>query len=152
MASIRRLRALLSLAAASAVAWVPMGSIVGISEAVFRGHSVTWSKLIAMAPWLAIVGAVCGFFSGLVVAAAENRRSFEQLTYTRMATWGALGCMVIPAGYLAFNGAGLGLSSIVTPLVVFGALGAATAGTILSVARRAPELPSMPARPELTGR
>ena len=142
---------MLSVAAASAVAWVPLGWLVGIGHAIVHGHPVSWSNLITDTPWLAITGAVCGFFSGIVIAAAERRRSFGQLTYTRIATWGALGGMVIPAGYLAFNGAGLGLSAIVTPLAVFGALGAATSGTVLSVARRAPELSSPSPSREVTG-
>jgi hypothetical protein len=79
-------------------------------------------------------------FSGLVVASAENRRAFERLTLRRMAAWGAMGGMVIPGGYLAFNAPGIGLSGIVSPLAVFGLLGAATSAGVLALARGAPEV------------
>jgi hypothetical protein len=48
--------------------------------------------------------------------------------------------MVIPGGYLAFNAPGIGLSGIVSPLAVFGLLGAATSAGVLALARGAPEV------------
>ena len=84
MASLRRVRALLSVAAASAVAWVPLGWLVGIGHAIVHGHPVSLSNLITDTPWLAITGAVCGFFSGIVIAAAERRRSFGRPLTARL--------------------------------------------------------------------
>ena len=139
MHRLRRLRGLLGIVVAWGALWIPLGLAVAVVSALAGGRgTVRWGDLAETASVLGIVGAVCGFFFGLVLAAAERRRGFAQLTFLRMVTWGFAGSMVIPAGFVAFNFAGMRLTNAITALATYGVLGGISAVVTFALARRAP--------------
>jgi hypothetical protein len=76
-----------------------------------------------------------------VLGIAERRRSLETLSLARIAVWGAVGAMTLPAvltlGDVAGSAPGYGWRFPALALSVSAALGAACAATTVVIARRA---------------
>ena len=136
MQRFRRLRGLLGLSIASAIAWIPLAAILGMVVSLLSGRSITFNRVLAGAPLSAAVGAFCGFTLGIALAAAERKRTFESLTFGRFVALGAASAIVIPATAAVFS---LGWSLVAAySLLLFALTGGLTAAALLTIARRAP--------------
>ena len=138
MGRLRRLRAMLGLSIASAVAWIPLGAVMAMGESLLAGRSVSFSRLVANAPLYAAVGAFCGFVLGIALAAAERKRTFESLAFGRFVALGVASAMVIPAGAILLNVGRFSLGGMAYSLAIFGIPGGLSAAALLTIARRAP--------------
>jgi hypothetical protein len=144
----RKLRAMLGMGVVWGLAWIPLalGSVVLLG--LRAGHWPTMSLLGEAALAGALAGGVSGVVFGGLVALTERRHTIASLSSRRLALLGVL-AGVLPIGLLALQallrvedswvfiapllGRVVALSSI---------LGAACAGGVLYLARRAPSLPS----------
>ena len=128
--SLRRIRGALGMGIVWAAAW----SAVGMVPRWLFGFN-------ADAPFPLIFG-VLGFVAGVtfsgVVALAERRRGFDQMSLPRFATWGAVGGFLLSA--LFTRVASLGWSDVLAIVPTFALAGAACAAGSLAVARRAQRL------------
>jgi hypothetical protein len=143
MHRFRRLRSLLGLALASAVAWIPLGALISTADALLHGRRVVIGRLFEAAPLYAAIGAFCGFVFGLALSAAERKRSFDSLTLGRFVALGVASALVIPVAANVFNIGGLSVAGVAYSIALFGIPGGVTAAALLSIARRAPELDSV---------
>jgi hypothetical protein len=89
-----------------------------------------------------LVFGVLGFISGVtfsaVIALTEGRRSFDQLSIPRFASWGAVGGFLVSA--LFARAASLGLGDVLVVAPTFAVACAACASASLAIARRAERL------------
>ena len=138
MARLRRLRGLLGLSIASAVAWIPLAAIGSVLESIRVGRSITLKGILAGAPMSAAVGAFCGFTLGIALTAAQRRRTIESLSMSRFVALGAGSALVIPATAILTDFAGFSAGQMAYALAMFGITGGLTAAALLAVARRAP--------------
>lgn len=147
---LRRLRGLLGIAIVWALAFAPIGLLVGVYRAL------TMRIGFGLPPWplsytlrfilyngmaWGIWGAASGLLFGLILSISERRRTVADLRVQRTAIWGALGAMVLPAAILGLVLAlSPGFNVIVPALTTLGisaALGATCASGTLLLARRA---------------
>ncbi|MFI5228600.1 MAG: hypothetical protein ACHQWU_06000 [Gemmatimonadales bacterium] len=139
---MRRIRGALSVAALWGLAWGSVGSAI-ITWRFWTGFSkfrlplgllarITGQSFVAFA----VAGGVAAIAFSFLLAGAERRRTVESLSAARAAGWGALAAVTMMLGIVAF---------LRPPLVDLGVLGAVfmgvgaiSAGTTISLARRAP--------------
>ena len=142
---LRRIRGAIGMG----VIWGALWSGAGIELAVV-------TRFEADAPFPLIFG-VLGFFAGVTFSAflalSEGRRSFDQLSLPRFATWGATGGLLLSAVFA--KAASLGWGDVLAIVPTFALASAVCASGSLAVARRATrrELPGNrggSAEPELT--
>jgi peptidoglycan/LPS O-acetylase OafA/YrhL len=132
---LRRIRGAIGVGFTWAVAWSAVGFVVA---AVFRFQ--------ADAPFPIIFG-VLGFLAGIVFSAilalADGRRRFEEMSLPRFAGWGALGGLLLSAVFA--KAASLGWGDVVVIVPTFTLASAICASGSLAVARRAVrrELPTI---------
>jgi hypothetical protein len=138
MHRLRRLRALLGLAIAWGIIWIPLGLAVVVIDTVARGRSVRLGSLLGSILPLAAIGAFSGFAFGLILAAAERNRSFGALSTIRLVVWGTAGALAIPVTAAMANIGWTPISDMMSTLIAFGTLGAISSAATLAVARRAP--------------
>jgi len=117
---------------------IGMGIIWGVAWSVV-GTLPRWVFGInADAPFPLIFG-VLGFLAGVtfsvVLALTEGRRSFEQMSLPRFATWGAIGGIALSAIFT--RAASLGLGDVLVIVPTFALASAACASGSLALARRA---------------
>ena len=124
---LRRVRGAIGMGLTWGVAWAAVGTL---PRWVFG--------INADAPFPIVFG-VLGFLAGMtfsvVLALTEGRRSFEQMSLARFATWGALGGFVLSA--LFARAASLGLGDVLVVVPTFALASAACASGSLALARRA---------------
>lgn len=124
---LRRIRAVLGMGVTWAFAW----SAVGAVPRWLLGFNPD-------APFPIIFGAF-GFLAGITFAALialiERRRRFDQMSLGRFAVWGALGGLLLGAGFAGLVSLGIGDAIAVIP--AFAAASAACASSSLALARRA---------------
>jgi hypothetical protein len=135
---LQRLRGLLGLSIASAVAWIPLGAVLVWIESMLVGRSIAFKYVIADMPEFAAVGAFCGFAFGLALAAAGRSRPFDSLRLGRFVALGFTSALVIPVVAILFNLGSFTVRGLALSLGIFGVPGALTAGALLLIARRAP--------------
>ena len=116
---LRRLRGMLGMAVAWAVAWAVPALLAGV-------------------PLWILAGAISGAGFAVVFATAERERRLEDLSLKRMAVWGALGAVVsaavaTPLLLLATGGA----LEVVPFLIAVSMLGAGSAVGTVAIAKRA---------------
>lgn len=127
-----RIRAAVLMGVMWAVAWLPIGPLIGFI--VDRDGSMD-------EPWI-LVGALPGFLGGVVFSVvlmiAERRRRFDGLSLRRVAGWGAVGGLLV--GLFPFVAGDRGgepfpmwMLSIPAAITVMGAVSAAGS---LALARR----------------
>jgi hypothetical protein len=135
---LRRLRGLLGTALLWAMAWGMAGVVLGFIVAL-----ADVGNFILVAPdAMSFVGFVMGVYGavgGLVFASVmmllERRRRLEDLSLRRVAAWGAIGGMGLPAAVIAAAPIPIALGTF-GGLAVTGALGAACSAGTLALARR----------------
>lgn len=139
----RRLRGLLGIALLWAATWA-VASLPLTAYTVGRLHAarVDAARLAALyTAWWALTGLVSGAGFALLLLAAERRRTVEALGAGRLALWGALAGLLLPAAMLGRSDVPTSGADAATLLTVFGAhvvLGALAAVLTLRSARRAP--------------
>ena len=139
-----RLRAIAIIALLWALFWLPIGLILESlrDNATFDVvPPPLWSRVALFTIW----GAINGAFFAIVLAVAERSRTLAELSQLRVAAWGAIGSLILPA---AFVGIGLYQSRsielndwifAVVLLAICAVLGAGCAATTIVLARRAPQ-------------
>ena len=141
MALTPQFRALAKLSMLAASVWAVIGGLLG----AFRGAEIIGESPLAAAlrfgAMYAMVGAISGIVTSLLVARAERKRSVGELHAGRMAAWGVLGGLAPPTlfGTLGLL-AGAPLMAVL-PLaglgIVSGALGGVGAASAVTAAKRA---------------
>ena len=140
--------AIARLAVVWGIAWSAMVALMGaglwlsgFSRVAAATHqSFLWFALMMVVQGFAM-GAIAGVAFALMLAATERRRTVGSLKMWRVASWGALGGIVLAGAMIAFLPTGQGLPSILDLLsysAVLGGLGAGSAATSLRIARRVP--------------
>ena len=139
---MRRIRAMLTTAIVWGIAWTVPGTVwIGIL-AVLQRNSPRQMGLFDVVTtillnWTA-VGAISGAVFALTLSIAERRKSsLDGLSMRRVATWGAIGGVVLPAVLIPFNPAGIPnpLQQLALSATAYGVLGAASAAMSLRLAR-----------------
>jgi hypothetical protein len=140
-----RFRAVINTAVTWAAAWGIVGAAVGAAEAASLGllsrFGVRFALTAAAEPALAcsVAGALSGALFGCIFLLAERRRGgIEELRVARVATWGAIGAMILPASVNILASADLLSANAVALTGVFALLGGASGAATLLLARRAP--------------
>ena len=129
---LRRIRGALLMGLTWAVAWAPVGVLIGM----IVDPSGTMDE-----PWI-LVGAYPGFFGGVlfstVFAIAARRRRLGDLSLRRVATWGALAGVVLGLVPFALGSSNVPLWQLV-PIFVGGTTLLCTTSAVasLALARRA---------------
>ena len=145
MRILRLLRGVIGTAVAWVVPWVPI-SLIPLGLAILAGNPFPEGALRAFLVTQTVAGLFNGVVFASVVAIAGRKRTFEGLSMPWMAACGAVGGAagpsLIAAVMLSNNSIALPASVLVSTLITNGLLGAGLASLTLSVARRAPELPS----------
>lgn len=156
MAFGRKVRAILGMGAVWALGWVPLGVVTVLALSLANGAWPSGRLLLEVVRQGAISGALSGMLFGTLLALTERRHTVAQLSARRVSALGVLSGMVptsliVVAMMLRFpNDAMVPLLARV--MAICGAIGAASAGGVLYLARRAPPLPAEPDLPELTDR
>ena len=121
---LKRIRAVVLMGVMWAVAWLPIGPLIGFI--VDRDGSMD-------EPWIA-VGALPGLLGGMafsiVLLIAERRHRFDALTMPRVTAWGALGGLLVGLAPFVLGDRGgrpfeMWLLLIPISITVMGALSAA---------------------------
>ena len=106
--SFRRFRGLLGASLIWALLWVPLGIFFGVlrylrtpPSDVFRAVDVpprppALPIIAGSTIGFAIWGAIIGLIFALILLAAERKRTVQQLSARRMATWGAVSAAALP--------------------------------------------------------
>ena len=108
---VRRVRGVLVTALVWAVAWLPVGLIVGVIRALAIQLPEVWlTPGMRLSIFLEIVGvltltwmiwgAISGALFAVLVALLERRREVDTLSSRRTVIWGALGAMALPTTIL----------------------------------------------------
>jgi len=100
---IRRLRAVVVIAGAWALIWLPAGIAVGLimnagPPTDVRGPPTTWFS-IAFAIW----GAASGALFAVLLSLVEAGRTIANLSLGRVGLWGAVGSMALPIAITVFD-------------------------------------------------
>lgn len=123
---MRRLRGAIGIGIAWGLAWLAAGlvllAIVGPDAAD-----------VPFPLFFGFLGFVAGVTFSVVLGLTEGRRSFEQMSIKRFATWGAVGGLLL-SGVMA---GAIGVESLVSLGPLFAASGAICASGSLALARRA---------------
>ncbi|MBM4188550.1 MAG: hypothetical protein FJ206_14700 [Gemmatimonadetes bacterium] len=156
MAIWRKVRAVLAMGAVWALGWVPIGVVTNLVLSLANGWWPPVRLLVEVVRQGAISGALSGMLFGTLLALTEHRRTVAQLSARRV---GALGVLsgIVPTGLIVlvimrrFPNDAL-VAQLAQVMAICGLIGAASAGTVLYLARRAPRLPDEPDRRELADR
>jgi len=148
---VRRVRGVLVTALVWAVAWLPVGLIVGVIRALtfpLPDYMLTpWMRItyflrvvwILSLTWM-IWGAISGALFAMLVALLERRREVDTLSSRRTAIWGALGAMALPTTILLIFLAEAPGFTLIQPAVwtlsISAAQGAVCAFGTLALAKR----------------
>jgi hypothetical protein len=151
MSLLSRIRGVTVIAVLWGISWAVVGLLFGLSVWLLRDPEPILPTAMRFIRVQALFFGIWGSLSGAVFASllilAERNSTLSTLSVTRMARWGALGGFILPIASYGFMGITRGF--IIGPLVptlisatMAGILGAGMAAGHLSLARRAPALPS----------
>ena len=147
MSLVRRLGAVLKMGIVWGIAWIPL-TFVSVTVLSLWSHRLPPLFLLRDATIAGgLIGAVSGMLFGGLLALGERQRTVASLSARRVALWGALAALIPPGLALAAITARVHepwffmMPMIARILGLTGVLGAACAGGVLYVARRAPALP-----------
>ena len=142
-------RGAVGMALTWAVGWAVTGLLIGVSSILLPG--LPWERFFeffdAPLPALALPGFLGGALFSAVLALAERRCGFSELSFARFGAWGAASGLLlslVPAGLAAaglatFNNPGLGprqvTAIIIGPLTLMGAVSALASLMLARIAR-----------------
>lgn len=137
---LKRIRATIGVGLTWAVGWGLGGGLMWLITTAAEYGLESLDIALYMGRMYAAVGLVGGVTFSILLRFAEGRRRFDELRISRFATWGALGGLLIGAGYagllVALYGgpfeAWIGRYLAITTL-----FGAGSAAGSLAIARRA---------------
>jgi len=136
----RRMRGTVGMGLTWAASWAPIGAVVGaVLHTVLPGSLIGLGSVVLLnATTFAILGFVGGVSFAGILRVAEGHHQFDELSIPRVATWGAIGGVLLgglaAAGGLwggGFGLLGLGMMSAAT------LLGSSSAAASLALARAA---------------
>ena len=106
---MKRLRGAIAVSVLWAIAWAIGGLLVGASSVLFP--ALPWDAFFAVwdapLPALAVPGFVGGAIFSVVLGIAARRRRIDELSLARVATWGALGGLLLALVPAALVGIGM---------------------------------------------
>ena len=106
---LRRIRGAVGMGLTWAAAWAVGGVLIGVTSILLPG--LPWDSFFevfdAPLPALAIPGFVGGALFSLVLGIAGRRRSFHELSLPRVASWGAVGGLLLTLFPFALVAVGL---------------------------------------------
>jgi hypothetical protein len=159
---LKRIRGALGMGLTWAVGWALFGVLIGVASILLPGLPWHYFFDVFDAPLPAL--AVPGFFGGVlfstVLGVAGRRRRFDELSLPKVATWGALGGLLLsllPAAMVAVGLASLGrpgaglwqLTAVISgPLIL---LSAGSASGALLVARKSEDHELLQAGEDVAG-
>lgn len=136
---LRRLRGILSLAVLWAMVWLLAGVVVELAFRWSAGsprHGLHFQDLLG---WTGL-GAFSGAVFAALIALFERRRTFDELSVKRLASWGALAGAVLPVaasvamGFAKTDVSGAGLVAL--SFVIMALLGGACGWSTIRLAKR----------------
>jgi hypothetical protein len=154
MSLLRRIRGIVGSALLWGCAWAGVGLLFGVAVWLLRDPAAflfpVWRFVALQGLFWGIWGSVSGAVFASLLIVAERNSTISTLSTRRLAGWGALGGFFLPlASYgvlLVTRGPVIGaLIPTAIAATIAGLLGAGMAAGHLSLARRAPALPSRPA-------
>ena len=125
---LKRIRAAVGMGLTWAAVWSGFGAILGLLMAVF---GVPLSVIVGVFLGYGAIGFVGGAIFSAVLALAEGRRTFDELSLPRFSVWGAVGGLllwVLGGGLVSSGFIGAGIAAL---------LGAGSAAGSLALARKA---------------
>lgn len=134
---LRKLRGLLGTAVIWGLGWFGLS---GAYWGVTLFGDVTARLLMGVAIGFGVAGALCGAGFSLVLGVAERKHTFDELSYRRLATWGALGGLLLGGPLLVW----MGLGSDPRLFAMLAGFGSASAAGTLALARRADDAALLP--------
>ncbi len=142
--AVRRLRGILIAAIIWAIVWLPLGlALLGLrrrspGDCVYCPADFVIRFLGIWTLW----GALSGAIFAVVLAVAERRRTLAELSFARVAVWGAIGSLALPGALTIADLMQSAFPSewrfVLTALGIAAALGAGCAAATLALARRVP--------------
>ena len=135
---LRRIRGVLGTGLTWAAGWSGVAFILSLLGFFGTAGSVQFYFVLA-ALW-GVVGFVGGSIFSMVLAIAERRRTFDEMSLPRIASWGALGGVLLAIPWVTGAGPPPTLGEIVGTGVVMALMGAGSAAGSLALARRADPL------------
>ena len=132
---LRRVRGAIGMGLTWAVAWFPVGAIIGLVAGLTDTPGSLVTLVFVLASTFAAVGFVGGTIFSTILGLAEGRRRFDQMSLPRFAAWGALGAFLVAALVQLTIGGSSSLSIMATSVLTL--LGAGSAAGSLALARRA---------------
>ena len=141
---MRRLRGILVAAVIWAIVWLPLGLALPwlrrrpLDQCVYCPPSFVIRFLGIWTLW----GALSGAIFAVVLAIAERRRTLADLSFARVAVWGAIGSLALPGAMtisdVMRSAAPDSERFVLMALGIAAALGAGCAAGTLALARRVP--------------
>ena len=133
---LRRIRGAVGLGLTWAVAWFPVGAIIGLVAGLTDTPVDSLVSLVfGLAGIFAAIGFVGGAIFSTILGLAEGRRRFDQMSLPRFAAWGAVGGFLVTASFQLTIGGEPSLSVVATSVMAL--LGAGSSAGSLALARRA---------------
>jgi len=137
---IRRLRGAIGMGLSWAVAWAPLGALLGAGLYMFLPNLPPGASLLH-GMWLnGVTFGILGFFGGSIFSGVlrltEATSRFDQLSIPRFAMWGALGGVTLGTAGAAlglWGGVAAGLGPVMVGVAAV--LGSTSAAGTLAIAR-----------------
>ena len=133
---LRRIRGAIGIGMTWAAGWAPVGAVTGLITGVVLGGVPLGGIAINYAAMFGVLGFFGGTIFSTVLRLTEGRRRFDQLSFPRFVTWGAVGGLLL--GVLAATAGILGSGLTIFGAVITGVstiLGAGSAAAALAIAR-----------------
>ena len=145
---LQRIRGAIGMGVTWAVAWFGVGAVLGL----VLGGAVGVGAGAALGSLFAGLGFGAGAAFSAVLALAEGRHRFDEMSLPRFAGWGALGGLLLCLGmFLVFGSPQGGLLGDVITVGVVTLLAAGSAAGSLALARRAEDRDLLEAGEEALG-
>ena len=148
---LERIRGVLGTALTWAVAWSGVGVLLGlVGGVVAPGAASTVDWVVTLVRVFGPLGFVGGAVFSTVLAIAEGRRRFDEMSLPRFAAWGAVGAFLVSAFLVSGDNSLLGFDKVL-PILVMPLLGAGSAAGSLALARSADDRELLDAGADVAG-